>query len=77
MGVAIYMQILFKEKVCVCVCVCVCGSGGRAGLTAFLVYLTQSFALYTAVHFIQFSLSLFSRSGCISMSLKSLLATAL
>ena len=75
MGVAIYMQILFKEKVCVCVCVC--GSGGRAGLTAFLVYLTQSFALYTAVHLIQFSLSLFSRSGCISMSLKSLLATAL
>ena len=45
-GVAIYMQILFKEKK-VCVCVCVCGSGGRAGLTAFLVYLTQSFALYT------------------------------
>ena len=63
-GVAIYMQILFKEKVCVCVC----GSGRRAGLTAFLVYLTQSFALYTAVHLIQFSLSLFSRSGCISMS---------
>ena len=66
MGVAIYMQILFKEKVCVCVCVC--GSGGRAGLTAFLVYLTQSFALYKTVHLIQFSLSLFSRSGCISMS---------
>ena len=63
-GVAIYIQILFKEKVSVCVC----GSGGRAGLMAFLVYLTQSFALYTAVHLIQFSLSPFSHLGCISMS---------
>ena len=35
-GVAIYMQILFKEKVCVCVCVWEWEKGGTYGLSRLL-----------------------------------------